>query len=133
MKRRISLRLMVALELTALVVFQGCYVEVDGKRYGQQDTAFPGASVERGCVVKIEPGERLFLTNYKIQFRKLDGSNEQFMRYSDSGYHDGKKIEVGKCYEWKMGLGDPSFKDVYKDGTESLRSISSDTLREIDP
>src|SRR6185369_118052 len=54
--------LAVVVGLTALLLFQGCYIKWgDETVVGQKDTALPGASVERGCVVKISTENIRFL------------------------------------------------------------------------
>jgi hypothetical protein len=121
--------LLLAVGLAALFLLQGCYVEWgDGKRIGQDDTAFPGASVERGCVVKIESGGRLFPPDYRILFRNPSDGTSAFTRKAE-----GLKLEVGKCYEWKLGFRDPSLDDLAKDGFDGMKEISNDTVHEISP
>ncbi len=123
--------LLVAVGLAALLLLQGCYVKWDDETIiGQEDTALPGASVERGCVVKIERGERSFPPDYKILFQKPDDSHATFTRNAGAS----SKFDVGKCYEWKLGFRDPSLEDISKDGLEAAsKEIASDTVRAIDP
>jgi hypothetical protein len=102
-------------------LLQACYVEVDGKRYGQQDTAFPGADIEKGCVLEIERGKSWYPPEPStVLLRDLDG-HEQFSRYADFG----AGLEVGKCYQWKLGFGDL--------WSGKVVAISSDTVHEISP
>ena len=79
-------------------------------------------------MVKIERGGGFLGGNDRILFEEPDGNHERFTR-------NGKiwKFEVGKCYEWKLGLGDPTIGQFFEDGSESLKAIASDTVREIDP
>ena len=111
----------------ALLLLQGCYVDVGDKRYGQEDTAFPNADIEGGCVVSIERGGKLFPPDYVVMFRKLDGSRETFERNAEAG----AKLTVGKCYEWKLGFHDGSIGSLFEDGVDAMKAIASDTLREI--
>jgi hypothetical protein len=120
----------VAVGLASLLLLQGCYVKWDDETIiGQEDTAFPGASVERGCVVEIERGERSFPPDYKVLFQKPD-SHARFTRHAGAS----SKLEVGKCYEWKLGFRDPSLEDISKEGLEAAsKEIASDTVRALDP
>jgi hypothetical protein len=122
--------LVIALAMAALFLFQGCYIDVDGERIGNEDTAFPWASVEGGCVVKIERGERSFPPDYKISFRKPDDSTATFARHAGAS----SNLEVGKCYEWKLGPRDPSIEEISKEGLEAAsKEIASDTVHMINP
>jgi hypothetical protein len=120
----------IALQVAALFLFQACYIDVDGKRIGQEDTAYPGASVEKGCVVNIEHGERSFPPDYNILFQKTDDSSATFTRHAAASSH----LEVGKCYEWKLGFRDPSIEGISKEGLAAAsKEIASDTVHEINP
>ena len=122
--------LVIALQVAALFLFQACYIDVDGKRIGQEDTAYPGASVEKGCVVNIEHGERSFPPDYNILFQKTDDSSATFTRHAAASSH----LEVGKCYEWKLGFRDPSIEGISKEGLAAAsKEIASDTVHEINP
>lgn len=113
-----------------LLCSQGCYVKVgDETILGQEDTAFPNASIERGCVVKIERGNKSFPPDYVVLFHKVDDSRETFVRNAKST----SDLKVGKCYEWKLGFHDASVGSVLTDGLEAMKAISSDTVREIVP
>jgi hypothetical protein len=118
-----------ALELAALLLFQGCYIEACGKHVGLHDTADPGADFERGCVVKIEHGERSFPPDYNILFQNPDDSNATFTRHAGASSH----LEVGKCYEWKLGFRDPSVEGISKEGLKAAsKEIAFDTVHAID-
>jgi carbonic anhydrase/acetyltransferase-like protein (isoleucine patch superfamily) len=120
-----------AVRVAALLLLQGCYVKWgDETIIGQEDTAFPGASIEKGCVVKIEPVEwRSFPPKYKVLLQDPNDRAKTFSRNAGASH----KLEVGNCYEWKLGIRDPSLEDMATDPIEGMREISSDTVREIHP
>lgn len=111
--------IVLVLGLAVLLLSQGCYIEVDGKRYGKQDTALPGAKIEKGCVIEIERAGIAYPPEPStVLFENLEG-NERFSRYA--AIH--AKLEIGKCYEWKLGLGDIL--------SGKLGAVAADTVREI--
>lgn len=71
---------------------------------------------------------RWYPPDYKILFHKPGDSSATFTRNSEA-----LKLEVGKCYEWKLGFRDPSIEDLVKDGVDGMKDIASDTVREISP
>ena len=123
--------LLVASGLAAVFLLQGCNIKWGDKTIiGKEDTASPGSPVEKGCVVKEERGERSFPPDYKILFQKPDDRNTTFYRHAGAS----SKLEVGKCYEWKLGFRDPSIKDISKEGLEAAsKEIASDTVCAIEP
>lgn len=131
-QRSCRTRILVAVGVAAFTFLQGCYVKWgDETIIGQEDTAFPGASIERGCVVRIERGGKIFPPDYKILFQEHGGNSETFTRHAGAS----SKLEVGKCYEWKLGIRDPSLQDIAEDGSviNAMKEIASDTIHEIEP
>lgn len=62
--------------------------------------------------------------------QKPDDSQARFTRHAGAS----SKLEVGKCYEWKLGIRDPSLEDISKEGLGAAsKEIASDTVRAIDP
>jgi len=123
--------LVVVVGLTALLLLHGCYIKWgDETVVGQKDTALPGASVERGCVVKIEHGEHSFPPDFVVLLHQPSDSRATFTRHASAS----STLEVGKCYEWKLGIRDPSINDIAKEGLKAAsREIASDTVRTINP
>jgi hypothetical protein len=122
--------IVIAFEAVALLISQGCNIKWDDKVVvGKDDTSLPGSPLERGCVLKIELGERSFPPDYNILFHNPDDSSATFTRHAGASSH----LEVGKCYEWKLGFRDPSIEGISKEGLKAAsKEIASDTVHAID-
>lgn len=109
--------------VAVVLLLQGCYVKWgDEIIVGQEDTAFPGASIEKGCVVEIDRSRDWYPPGSdKVLFKELDPPYKLFDRWAELG----SKLQVGKCYEWKLG-----FRDAW--WPADMMAVSSDTVREIE-
>jgi len=109
----------ITLAVAAAFLFQGCYVKSGDKVIiGKEDTSVPGSPLEWGCVLKIDRGLSP-LDSDSILFENQDGQPKRFSR-SAPGI---AKIKVGKCYQWKLQIGN----------LLAPLEVAPDTVREIEP
>ncbi len=112
---RLLLLAMGAFQLSA----QGCYVKYGDKTIlGSEDVSLPGAKLQSGCVVDVKRGTSVYPPE-PSNVRFVDPQGATFQRYVPFG----TTVEVGKCYEWKMKLGNPM--------TPWWPEVNEQTLREV--
>src|SRR5262245_37461820 len=113
--------LAVVFAVGAAFFFQGCYVKFGEKTIlGKEDVSLPGAKLESGCVMSVKKGTSAYPPE-PSDVRFSDSKGLEFNRYVPMG----TKVEVGKCYQWKMKLGNPM--------TPWWPEVNEATLLEIEP
>lgn len=95
--------IMIAMKVAAVIFLQGCYVKYKDKVIiGDEDVSLPDAKIESGCVKEVTPGTLWYPPEPSdVRFKGPDGG--EFKRYVPFG----EEVEVGKCYQWKLKLGNP--------------------------